>query len=61
MALWACLYTHQKTKKAKTWKDGLLRVSPTNNKVPTHAPLLFSIFFLNKILSLSKIAFQNNY
>jgi hypothetical protein len=31
-SVWACLYTHQKTKKAKTWQDGILKVS-VNNKV----------------------------
>jgi hypothetical protein len=26
-SVWACVYTRHKTKKAKTWRDGILKVS----------------------------------
>jgi len=38
MAIFFCgqvLYTHQKTKKAKTWQDGTLKVLATGTKVGT--------------------------
>ena len=31
------LYTHQKTKKAKTWQDGTLRISADGTRAALHA------------------------
>ena len=35
-----CLYTHQKTKKSKTWSDGMLRVFGPHNVTPHAAVAL---------------------